>query len=174
MFPKFLTPWCSIVAPCGITSCWVMLCSIVMAKFSLLPVLGLVLCGPINEYISMWIYVARSRMCKVISPGLFLTTSSGFGGTLSDSVSITWTTITIKHDIPKHRHIGSVTSWASRHHKYLVLGAGTSKNCRGHLQPSALDRVTRCWPVYTNTTPIQISMLITSKLEGGLMHDVSS
>ena len=33
---------------------------------------------------------------------------------------------------------------------YLIKVEG----CRGHLQPSALDGVTRCLPVYTNTTPI--------------------
>ena len=80
-----------------------------MAKFSFLPILSLVLCGPINGYISMWIHAARSRKCKVISPGLFLTTSSGHQDTLSDLVFIMWTTITTEHDIPKHLHIGSVT-----------------------------------------------------------------
>ena len=59
-------------------------------------------------------------MCKVISHGLYLTTSSGHWDTLADLVSTTWTTTTIEHDIPKHPHNGSVTCSTSRHHVYLV------------------------------------------------------
>lgn len=45
--------------------------------------------------------------------------------------------------------------------------------CWGYLQSLALDDVIRCWPIYIDTTPIQISLFINFlDFEGGLVHSV--